>query len=205
MRKFLNHYLDEGAVTPNELLPEDHWGNYRSDKEIERNLCTATKEALSREQLAGDNESRFLRSTKTHRPIPLKEHTVQLNNARKKHPKRRSKENLDGLYEVLAPGSVVQKTDQFTPLIREPGKLEARVRNRDIAKCGNRDERKTKLAEYINRRRPRVHETSTEAIVLSHIKNPYKFRKAVARGDIANVIRQAVSHPTNPKLLAQCE
>ena len=183
--------------SPNELLPEDHGGNYRSDEEIERNLCTATKEALSREQLAGDSESRFLRLTKAHHPIPLKEHTVQLKIARKKHPNRRSKKNLDGLYEVLAPGSVVQKTDQFTPVIREPGKLEARVRNWDIAKCGNRDERKTKLTEYINRRGPRVHEKSTEAIILSHIKNPYKFRKAIARGDFANVIRQAVSHPTN--------
>ena len=25
--KILNHYLDEETVTPNELLPEEHWGN----------------------------------------------------------------------------------------------------------------------------------------------------------------------------------
>ena len=32
--------------------------------------------------------------------------------------------NLDGLYEVLACKSVVQQTDQYTSVKREPGKLE---------------------------------------------------------------------------------
>ena len=104
--KILNLYLDEETVTPTELLPKNHWGNYRSDEEIERNMCAVTNDALYRERLAGDNESRFLRSTKAQRLIPLKEHTVQLNIARKKHPNRRSKKNFDGLYEILAPGSV---------------------------------------------------------------------------------------------------
>ena len=81
--KVLTPYLDEETVTPNELLPEDYWRNSCSDEEVEKNICMATKEALSREQLAGDNESRFLRSTKTHHPIPLKEHAVQLNIARR--------------------------------------------------------------------------------------------------------------------------
>ena len=30
--KTLNHYIDEETVTPNELLTEEHWGNYRSDR-----------------------------------------------------------------------------------------------------------------------------------------------------------------------------
>ena len=34
--KTINHYLDEETVTPNELLPEEHWGNDRSDNEIEK-------------------------------------------------------------------------------------------------------------------------------------------------------------------------
>ena len=89
--KILNHYLDEETVTPNELLPEEHWGNSRSDDEIERNMCKATKDATSRERLATDNESRFLRTTQAHRPLPLKEHAVQLNIARKKHLHKRSK------------------------------------------------------------------------------------------------------------------
>ena len=133
-------------------------------------MCTATSEALSRGMLAGDNESRILRSTKAHRPIPLEEHTVQLKIARKKHPNRLSKKNLDGLYEVLAPGLVVQKTHQFTSEIREPGKLVVTVRNSDLAKFGTRDERKTKLTKYINRRGARVYAKSTEAKILSHLK-----------------------------------
>ena len=168
---------DEETVTPNELLPEDHWGNSRSDDEIERNMCKATKDATKRERLATDNESRFLRTTKAHRPLPLKEHAIQLNIARKKHLHKRSKKNLDGLYEVLAPGSVVQKTDQYTSVIREPGKVEVTVRNSDIAKFGTREERKTKLTEYINRRGPRTHEKTTEAKILSHIKESTRIQK----------------------------
>ena len=159
----MNHYLDEEKVTPNELLPEEHWGNDRSDDEIERNMCKATRDATTRERLAAVNESRFLRTTKAHRAIPLKEHAVQINIARKKHPHKQSKKNLDGLYEVLATGSVVQKTDQYTSVIREPGKVEVTVRNSDIAKFGTRDECKTKLMEYVNRRGPRTHEKTTEA------------------------------------------
>ena len=159
--KILNHYLDEETVTPNELLPEEHWGNTCSDDEIKRNMCKATHNASSHERLATDNESRFLRTTKVSRPIPLKEHAVQINIARKKHAHKRWKKNLDGLYEALAPGSVVQKTDQYTSVIREPGKLEVTVRNSDIAKFGTHDERKTKLMNYVNHRGPRIHEKTT--------------------------------------------
>ena len=86
--KVLNHFLDEETVTPNELLPEGHWGNTRSDDEVERNMCLATRDASTRERLATDNESRFLRNTKANRPIPLKEHAVKINIARKKQPHR---------------------------------------------------------------------------------------------------------------------
>ena len=95
---------------------------------------------------------------------------MQLNIARKKHPNRLSKKNVDGIYEVLSPGSVVQKSHQFTSVICEPGKLDVTVRNSVIAKFGTRDERKTKLTKYINRRGPRVYEKSTEAKILSHLK-----------------------------------
>ena len=175
--KILNHYLDEETVTSNELLPEEHWGNTRTDDEVEKNMCKATRDASTRERLATENESRFLRTTKANRPIPLKEHAVQINIARKIHPHRRSKKNLDGLYEVLAPGSVVQKTDQHTSVIREPEKLEVTVRNSDIAKFGTRDERKTKLMDYVNRRGPRIHGKTTEAKILSHIKESTRIQK----------------------------
>ena len=159
------------------MLPEEHWGNTRNDDEVERNMCLATRDASTRERLATENESRFLLNSKANRPIPLKEHAVQINIARKKHPHRRSKKNLDGLYGVLAPGSVVQKTDQNTSVIREPGKLEVTVRNSDIAKFGTRHERKTKLMDYVNGRGPRIHEKTTEAKILSHIKESTRFQK----------------------------
>ena len=45
--------------------------------------------------------------------------------------------------------------------------MEVTVRNSDIAKFGTREERKTKLTDYINRRGPRTHEKTTEAKILS--------------------------------------
>ena len=140
-------------------------------------MCKATRDATTRERLAADNESRFIRTTKAHRAIPLKEHAVQIHIARKRHPHKRSKNNLDGLYEVLAPRSTVQKTDQYTSVIREPGKVEKTVRNSDIAKFGTRDERKTQLMEYVNRRGPRIHEKTTEAKIFSHIKESTRIQK----------------------------
>ena len=175
--KILNHYLDEETVTPNELLHEEHWGNDRSDDEVERNMCKATRDATTRERLAADNKSRFIRTTKARRAFPLKEHAVQINIARKRHPHKRYKKNLDGLYEVLAPGSTIQKADQYTAVIREPGKVEITVRNSDIAKFGTRDERKTQLVKYGNRRGPRIHEKTTEAKIFSHIKEANRIQK----------------------------
>ena len=133
-------------------------------------MCKATQEALSRDRIANDDEPRFRRSTKAHRAIPLKEPVVQLNIARKRHPNKRSKKNLNGLYEILAPGSLVQKTDQHTSVIREPGKLRVTVCDSDFAKFGTRDKRKTKLSRYINRRGQRTFEKLTEAEILCHQK-----------------------------------
>ena len=55
--------------------------------------------------------------------------------------------------------------------------MEVTVRNSDIAKFGTREERKTKLTEYINRRGPRTHEKTTEAKILSHIKECTRIQK----------------------------
>ena len=57
------------------------------------------------------------------------------------------------------------------------GESEVTVRNSDIAKFGTREERKTKLTEYINRRGPRTHEKTTEARILSHIKESTRIQK----------------------------
>ena len=84
---------------------------------------------------------------------------------------------LDGLYEVLAPGSVAQKTDNFTSINRERGNLDVTVRISDIAKFGTRNERKTKLHKHINRRGPRNLEKFTEAKVQSQKKEFTKIQK----------------------------
>ena len=100
---------------------------------------------------------------------------MKTNIARKHHSKKRSKKNLDALYELLAPGSIVQKTDQNTQVIREPGKLDVTVLYSDIAKFGSRDERKTMLQDYINRRGPL--ENSTEAKILTIRKEFTRIQK----------------------------
>ena len=51
------------------------------------------------------------------------------------------------------------------------------VRNSGIAKFGTRDERKTKLTEYINRRGIRNNEKSAEAKILSHKKELKRIQK----------------------------
>ena len=55
--------------------------------------------------------------------------------------------------------------------------MEVTVRNSDIAKFGTREEQKTKLTEYINRRGPRTHEKTTEAKIFSHIKESTRIQK----------------------------
>ena len=81
---------------------------------------------------------------------------MQVKLARKLHDNQRQKKNLDGLYEVLAPGSTVCKVSPTTSVIKEPHKQEVRVRNSDIAKFGTRAERETELTQYIERRPKKI-------------------------------------------------
>ena len=166
----INHYLDEEIVMPEEILPDDKWiGGYRSDIEVDKGMTRATMEASARERESTDGESRFLK-TKAIRPIPLKERSVELNLARKIHGKRRSKKKLEGLYEVLAPGSHILKVSPTTSTIKEPGKQIVTVRNSDIAKFGTHQERQTPLKVYADRRGPRAGEKVVEELIHSHIK-----------------------------------
>ena len=86
------------------------------------------------------------------------------------HGKRRSKKNLEGLYEVLAPGSQILKVSPTTSTIKEPGKQVVTVRNSDIAKFGTQLERQTPLKVYADRRAPRSGEKVVEELIHSHIK-----------------------------------
>ena len=155
---------------PEEILPDDKWVNgYCSDIEVEIGMSRASTEARNRERASTDGESRFLK-TKAIRPIPLKERAVELNLARKVHGKRRSKKNLEGLYEVLAPGSHILKVSPTTSTIMESSKPVVTVRNSDIAKFGTQMERQTPLKAYADRRGPRSGEKILEELIHSHIK-----------------------------------
>ena len=102
-KNIVNHYLDEDTVTPEENLPVEKWTNgCGSDIDVESAVTRATREAHEREKESTDGQFRFLRSG--YPPIPLKERDVQLKLARKIHGKRRSKKNLEDLYEDLASG-----------------------------------------------------------------------------------------------------
>ena len=140
---------------PEEILPDDKWMNgYCSDIEVEIGMTRASTEARNRERASTDGQSRFLK-TKAIRPIPLKERAVELNLAQKVHGKRRSKKNLQGLYEVVAPGSHILKVSPTTSTIKEPRKPIVTVRISDIANFGTQLERQTPLKAYADRRGPR--------------------------------------------------
>ena len=81
--------------------------------------------------------------------------------ARNIHENQRQKKNLDGLYEVLAPGSTAGKISPTTSVIKEPNRPEVRVRNSDIAKFGTKNEPDTELGQYIERRPKKISEKNT--------------------------------------------
>ena len=115
-------------------------------------MCKATQEVQTREPTVNDNEPRFLRSAKLHRAIPFKESAVRVKIARKRQPNRRSKKNLDDLYEMLAPGSVVQKTNQYTSVIREPRCISSQYR---FCKVRNPGRTQDQAARIHQQTRPR--------------------------------------------------
>ena len=107
-------------------------------------MTRAAREANKREQASRDEKLRFIRSGPC-RPVPITERALQLKLVRKIYGKRRSKKNLEGLYEVLAPGSNIVKVSPTTSTIKEPGKPMVTVRNSGIAKFGTIQERQTAL------------------------------------------------------------
>ena len=83
---------------------------------------------------------------------------------------KRSKRDLRGLWETLAPDSTVVRTSETTTVINEPGVTEVRVRNSDIAKFGTRAERNTDLWQYAQRR-PLPYKKTTEEKISQHVKD----------------------------------
>ena len=121
-----------------------------------------------------DAGRRYIVHPKLNNPIPRTEQSLDLKLARK--VTKRSKRDLHGLWETLAPGSTVVRTSDTTTVIKEPGVPEVCVRNSDIAKFGTRAERNTGLWEYA-KRCPLPYEKYTEEKISQHTKElKKKFR-----------------------------
>ena len=186
----INYYLDEDTIPGRSYLTDEQWADTAlcSDTEIERVICAASTRARTEQEKRNDGEDRFLKPDVVYRAIPCSERSVQVKLARKIHENQRQKKNLDGLYEVLAPGSTVCKISPTTSVIKEPYKPEVRVRNSDIAKFGTRAERETELTQYIERRPKKINEKTLEQKIQQHKQD--LFRKNTGEKKIKRNRRQ---------------
>ena len=113
---------------------------------------------------------------------------------------KRSKRDLRGLWETLAPGRTVVRTSDTPTVIKEPGVPEVSVRNSDIAKFGTRAERNTELWQYAQRR-PLPYEKITEEKIAEHTKDlkkkyrgEIKIRQLSTQSDAASGVSSASSN-----------
>ena len=76
------------------------------------------KDAARRCNADPDKDSRVIPHPDVGQAVPRTEASLALKLAKSKPKRKRSKKNLDGLYEVLAPGLSVIKSDAYTSLIK---------------------------------------------------------------------------------------
>ena len=99
------------------------------------------KDATKRQKEDPNKESRLISHPDVGQPVPRTEASLEVKLAKKRPRTKRSKKSLDGLYDVLAPGSSVIKTNEHTSVIKEPGKRDVTIRNSNLAKFGTKAER----------------------------------------------------------------
>ena len=135
---------------------------------------------------------------KLNNPIQRTERSLELKLARK--VSKRSKKDLQGLWETLLPGSTVVRTSPTTTVIKEPGVPEVKVRNSNIAKFGTQAERTTELWQYAQRR-PLPYNKTTEEKISQHTKDlkkkyrgEIKIRHHPTQSDVASGISSANSN-----------
>ena len=112
------------------------------------------------------NERRKCKTTRTNysrlRAIPAQsqdpKRIIRVIIAKKVSVTRRQKRNLDGLFELLAPGRTIAKECPTKSMIKEPNKAVERVSSSNIAKLGTIYERSATLAQYADRRPPKINE-----------------------------------------------
>ena len=126
----------------------------------------------------------FILHPRPTKPISRTEQSLEMKLVRK--VSKRSKRDLQGLCETLAPDSTVLRTSPTTKIIKEPGFPEVKVRNSDIAKFGTEAKRNTELWQYAQRR-PLPYDKTTEKKTALHSKQ----LKKKYRGDIKLRYRQA--------------
>ena len=152
-KPILSKYLDMETVRWEELISEDHWDTEeRSDIELEAKKDRQSKDAVHRSNADPNNEPRVTPHPDFDLAVPRTKASLTVKLANKKPKSKRSKKILDGLYEILAPGSSVINTDAYTSIIKEPGKHEVTIRNSDLAQFGSKAERQTDKQICANRR-----------------------------------------------------
>ena len=170
-KNILNKYLDLETVQWDELIADENWNNdVRSDTETETNKDRLSKDATKRRNEDPNKESRTIPHPDVGQSVPRTEASLEVKLAKKRPRTKRSKKSLDGLYDVLAPGSSVVKTDTFTSVIKEPGKRDVTIRNSDLAKLGTKAEHQTELQFYANRRPKITTGKTTEELISHHAK-----------------------------------
>ena len=170
-KSFLNKYLDLETVRWEELISDENLDNKgRSDTEVELNKDRLSKDATKRKNEDPNKESRVIPHPDVGQSMPRTEASLEVKLAKKRPRTKRSKKTLEGLYDVLAPGSSVVKTDTFTSVIKEPGKRDIAIRNSDLKKFGTKAERQAELQTYANRRSKTPTGKTTEDLISHHAK-----------------------------------
>ena len=166
----MNKYLDLETVRWEELISEENWDvEARSDTELEHNRDKLNEDAARTRNADPEIEFRMISHPEVGLPVPRTETSLAVKLAKKKPKTKRSKKSLDGLYEVLAPGCSVVKTDIYTSVIKEPGKRDVTIRNSDLAKFGTKAERQNEL-KCILIGGPKYPPGKTEDLINQHAK-----------------------------------
>ena len=100
------------TVRWDDLLSKEQWDTEaRSDIELAINRDRLSKVAAQRCKADSAKEPRVIPHPDVRLAVHRTEASLTLKLAKKKSKSKRSKKSLDGLYEVLAPGSSVIKSD----------------------------------------------------------------------------------------------
>ena len=144
-QKFINRKLDQDAVY---WMPDSRrkWKDRdRSEAEVENNKTSAICDANEHQLGQISEKTRMIKIEGRCRGIPGSEESLQLNLIKKIPAYKRSKKDLQGQYEVIAPGSTILKDDDTTHTIKEPGKMPVTVRKSDMTELGTKAKKDSPL------------------------------------------------------------